>query len=275
MDTKRWYDKGSIKPDGKITWNELFEMCSLDCKNDHIYYEENATVNRARDTSTYVYSYKTIFKSVMFIFLLFISILSLFLIYYDGFSWTIEQFFRFYFFSSNIVETYPEPTSLININANLTAFIAIIASFSAIFIAYDQLRAKVRADNRQEWINKVRILISDIVGLLPVSRYACKKEVTKRRIELELMLNPSEKDHRLLSYLIRRALNVDFKIKPDRNLRDIISEEGNHHIDDDLYQYIFVGEAISPEQLNDLISYIMLISHIVIKREWERVKHIR
>jgi hypothetical protein len=160
---------------------------------------------------------------------------------------------------------------------NLTAYLALIAAAASIFFAYLQLRAKVRTDNRQVWIDRARSHLAAVVELASLHSEAGAtaapdlwREFASLKLELELMLNSSERDHRLLAFLIHElALLRDGSAQaiPDsENLKALIEEDSDLPFDDWLPEW---------NQRGQLVTYILRLSHVVLKREWERVKHTR
>ena len=98
--------------------------------------------------------------------------------------------------------------------ANPAAYLVLLVGLATIFFTFRQIRAKVRADSRQAWILKARELLGEVIASIDAHKIAraandVKKaeklwnKLNPKRLELELMLNPSEKDHRLLMYLIQ------------------------------------------------------------------------
>jgi len=176
---------------------------------------------------------------------------------------------------------------LLNFSQNLTAFLALTAAIASIYFTYRQLQAKVKADSRQAWIDKLRANIATFVALVDRQHYHTRRnkaELTTRRIEMEMLLNPSEKDHRLLMYLtIKLAFfdsgNRDFLSIQD--VRNIIREIQK----DPEYKWSEWKRILAPippkdsfiheMKYSDLIGYTIRLSHVVLKREWERVKSTR
>ncbi|MDX3911644.1 MAG: hypothetical protein QHC67_17830 [Sphingobium sp.] len=167
---------------------------------------------------------------------------------------------------------------------NPTAYLALIVGLATIFFTFRQIRAKVRADSRQAWILKARELLGDVVASIDAhkERIAANDSdnatelwntLNPKRLELELMLNPSEKDHRLLMYLIQHfsawreppVIPQDAKI-----LKDIIADETP--TTERLQEWNAILNATDRAAL---VSYILRLSHVVLKREWERVKLIQ
>ena len=186
--------------------------------------------------------------------------------------------------SRNLVE------AMINLSGNLTAFLALIGASVSIWFAYSQLRAKVRADNRQAWLGKTRELLARVIALGAAHAKAEGRDRARLwakldapRLELELMLNPSEKDHRLLMYLLRRLAFVHDLHRAERAdegvLRDLIKKACAKIVDDrpafkgvDLYDadWAPVLETTDPAKL---VTYATRLGHVLLKREWQRVKN--
>ncbi|WP_156884252.1 hypothetical protein V3I01_06275 [Sphingomonas sp. gentR] len=183
--------------------------------------------------------------------------------------------------------------ALINLSGNLTAFLALAAAAASIWFANDQLRAKVRADNRQEWLASARTLLGEVVALAREhatadvkSREAFNRELDPRRLRFELMLNPREKDHRLLMHLLRR---LAFIHEPTRaETADggafwtvLMSHCARRSVelgecDDGVKYYEAVWKPIVEcTDPGSLTTYVMRLGHVVLKREWERVKAAR
>ena len=100
--------------------------------------------------------------------------------------------------------------------ANPAAYLVLVVGLATIYFTFRQIRAKVRADSRQAWILKARELLGEVIAgadahkIAPAANDVEKAEkvwnkLNPKRLELELMLNPSEKDHRLLMYLIQHV----------------------------------------------------------------------
>lgn len=198
--------------------------------------------------------------------------------------------------------------ALVAVIGNPTAYLALLAAMVTIIFTYYQLRAKVRADSRQQWIIRARELLGQVVAHVdgyrdlradfrPRDAEEVWNKMNPLRLELELMLNPSEKDHRLLLHLIQRfasrGRNPDL-IQDARILRRSIArslrpggtesgrswERLSEEERDDLASKVLRESADWNPILNDearegQVSYILRLSHVVLKREWERVKHTR
>ena len=111
------------------------------------------------------------------------------------------------------------------------------------------------------------------------------------------MLNPSEKDHRLLLHLIQRFASrgrnpgaiQDAKIlrrsiaeslspdgpRPNRGWDDLADSGERDDLASDVLRASDWNPIINAEGREAQVSYILRLSHVVLKREWERVKHTR
>ncbi|GAA0308933.1 hypothetical protein GCM10009087_18700 [Sphingomonas oligophenolica] len=168
--------------------------------------------------------------------------------------------------------------------ANPAAYLVLVVGLATIFFTLRQIRAKVRADSRQAWILKARELLGEVIASVDAHKIAlaandAKKaeklwnKLNPKRLELELMLNPSEKDHRLLMYLIQHFSvwrTPGVAAQDAEILKEIIAEttpEPKRLLE-------WHGILLTPDR-SALVSYILRLSHVVLKREWERVKRIQ
>lgn len=192
--------------------------------------------------------------------------------------------------------------NLASLSTNLTAFLALIAAAISIVFTYQQLRAKVRADSRQAWVTRVRKLMADVLANIHEVSWGKGDDQTvssfhKSRTRLELHLNPAETDHRLLMLLIRACVLPSLKIDNDRetarqlvSVMDACTEERRRRFVKEsfdvlsrtlnLYRDSAPGvveqrEGPRPEDRDRIVSFMFKLSHAILKREWERVRHTR
>lgn len=206
--------------------------------------------------------------------------------------------FAFYYISSEqlpsflMIKNQEKPGEL---NDNLPAFLALIASAIGVIFTYQQLRAKVRADSRQAWNDKVAELLANVlstIGLLighTKSQDAEEKlhdELTRSRTHLELLLNPSEKDHRLIMFLIRIMAIPKDKLDHDMvTQKDITNAINNKNIaigkgrnNFEIFEKIVRDtpyKNLSKKENGLIISLIFKLGAAIRKREWERIRHTR
>lgn len=178
------------------------------------------------------------------------------------------------------------------------------------FFAFRQMQAQQKAKSRQEWIDKLRSKIAQTLALAQEYRDCrtrpsewewlkgeeeengrrqakLRHDLTDARLEMELLLNPSEKDHRLLMYLVQRLAlwhNPNEKGIADfgENLDDqkflrlaiaearcgckCVKESTNMHHDCHWHQ------VLHSVDYGMTVSHAMRLAHVILKREWERVK---
>ncbi len=151
----------------------------------------------------------------------------------------------------------------VEIASYLFGFITVIGA--ATRVTYDW-RLKTRSENRQKWINEVRECLSFIIAGMPsggddsVTRKQKADVYAYQHAKLELLLNPSEKDHRALMALIRHIFGYD----------DVcVDNEPRKALD------LMALNPKTPEDFRNLKSQIIRLSNAVLKREWERVKYIQ
>ena len=187
---------------------------------------------------------------------------------------------------------------VVGASGNLTAYLALLASAITIVFTYGQLQARVRADSRQQWIIQARTLLAESLAAAeahraaaPWSRTKARQELDQRRLALELMLNPSEKDHRLLLYLIQRHALIGMAGEDDvqdaRSVRHSIAQSGSAPSSIEPIAFDPPDRTMRPDlglawnrilyanRRDDLLAYVLRLAHVVLKREWERVKHTR
>lgn len=191
---------------------------------------------------------------------------------------------------------------LASLSTNLTAFLALIAATISILFTYQQLRAKVRAGSRQAWVKRVRKLVAEVLTHIhEITRCGSgsphSDRFHKARTHLELHLNPAENDHRLLMFLIRACALPELSIANDRitvskianalqsassggagrfNGRNIEALETlvSAHSREPAHSVEW-RRAVVWEYTDELISFMFKLSHAILKREWERVRHTR
>lgn len=167
---------------------------------------------------------------------------------------------------------------------NPAAYLVLVVGLATIYFTFRQIRAKVRADSRQAWILRARELLGEVIAAIDAHKIALAatdvvkaeklwNKLNPKRLELELMLNPSEKDHRLLMYLIQHfsAWRTPSAAAQDAEiLKDIIAETTL-----DPTRLLQWHTILLTQDRSALVSYILRLSHVVLKREWERVKRIQ
>lgn len=285
---RRWWNMSASDSADAPNWASLVHMlCNDRC--DPLVFEENGY---RPDGISKFQIFQSIPNNIIFLIILFIGIL-----------YGMTAFYILQSMPPNLllIETGIKDTS---INGNIAAYIAFVGTALTVIFAYQQIRAKVRADSRQAWVNKVRELISDVLanigGIIENGRVENDfKEFNKARTHLELHLNPSEADHRLLMFLIRACAFPDLLIGNDRivldevskalskngqKIRSISNTDTKTSNIDALENLVLaysknsanskcLRKAVLAEHKDEIISFIFRLSHNILKREWERVRH--
>jgi hypothetical protein len=152
--------------------------------------------------------------------------------------------------------------------------LAVVAAVLALAGVLYTIRAKVRSENRQKWIDQGRGNLAVVINYAGYKneyqahakrywadplRYDLSKgapplypDANLARLTLELLFNPSEKDHRTLSTLLRLLCGFD----PIQ-----IDAEVTKHL-----------PCLSSVNHDSLIIYTIRLSNAMLKREWELIK---
>lgn len=177
-----------------------------------------------------------------------------------------------------LVHRYVDSVSSENL-AEIATFAGGISVALGVITLLVQTRVATRSKNRQAWIDRIRDVLAELISNIPeVHSGSSQKtgagklsDVQKMEIEgaqnfymevhaeLELFLNPSEKEHRALLSLLRYMYRWD---KID--------------IDDEPFNELNIG-SLNRDETTDWIklkSQVIRLSNVVLKREWEQVKNI-
>lgn len=286
----KWFDLSQDGRDADASWEEVFQLASLDADADPIALERNAKLRFSR----------RMVRRLVYLVLCLVGSGLLFAIAFD------------YVLFPRVPGFLQPGDKTPDVTTNLTAYLALLAAAVSIGFTYHQLRAKVRADARLVWIKDIRKLMADIIaditGLKPnwqklhPTREAADTEnawkvgagyidrytrLNKNRLLLELMLNPREKDHRLLTIIVRALVVPGIKIRADGHVADEIEDESVDWELSDLKKSVLYrlatrdnclkdkDSAVAKANWNDAVSHIVKLSHVILKREWERVRHTR
>ena len=161
------------------------------------------------------------------------------------------------------------------------------------------MRLQARARNRQKWIGEMREVINRLIAIItnyvPSHTYwkSVKDDYKKSMFKLELLINPSEKEHRTLLALIRRGA-IHYSSQKwggiiagidDKMLDKVISSKGQKLIKicsrktengrKCKQNPSLPGLCRNCRDRKENISYIIRLSNLILKREWEQVKYIR
>ena len=154
---------------------------------------------------------------------------------------------------------------------------ALIALCGVLYGHHVTIRAKVASENRQKWVDNVRDTLAHVLNYLnnvDKEVFHSQSDANRYRIKLELLLNPSEKDHRTLSTLLRIGYGI-------QDLEKTIDQEVLSKLRGVRYLFWRLKQEkrrnksykiLRQKDHNLLISYIVRLSNAMLKREWEIVK---
>ena len=142
----------------------------------------------------------------------------------------------------------------------ITALVAVVVGpLLSIYVARKQINAAALSTNRQEWINKLRNVLAELITIIRhvppayaansitgIEAIAKHGELTEKVELVKLLLNPKETDHQELVRLVTSA---------STQMRDSINQQQ--------------GNAV---KLGEAAERVVAQSQIILKREWERVK---
>lgn len=271
---KSWWDVGDSGRNATLRWKDVFILASLRAEHDPIQKTDKDFYRPKPARAFFVY------------------LCSLFCVGV-GFAVVVDYLVFPHVPNLLLDNRSAKLNALLHASGNLTAYLALTAAVITIAFTYHQLRAKVRADARMHWIEQLRALMAEIIeaiGALHAGQEIDMRKFDERRLKLELMLNPSEKDHRLLAYLIRACVIPAARIEIDEHLvHEIRSElrrevsstaksftKGNQLLWKIIARHGVPNNTGRRRQVTDkAISYIVILSHVILKREWEQVKWTR
>ena len=136
-----------------------------------------------------------------------------------------------------------------------------------VFGIFYQGRLRARAENRQAWVNSIRSELSNIITNLQsfdTDLKSNEKTSQAHRItKLDLHLNPSERIHRALLALVRLMSGLEVNTLDE----DVLTKLSDNDKP--------LTSATSKTEWNTRKCYIIRLSTVLLKREWEQVKHVR
>jgi hypothetical protein len=142
----------------------------------------------------------------------------------------------------------------------ITALVAVVVGpLLSIYVARKQINTEALSKNRQEWINKLRNELAELITIVMhvPPAYAANSinnqeaiakhgELTEKVELVKLLLNPKESDHQ---ELVRLITSASIQVKDAINQRQ--------------------GNAV---KLEEVAERVVKQAQIILKREWERVK---
>ena len=138
-----------------------------------------------------------------------------------------------------------------------------------IFTIFYHGRLKARSENRQAWINSIRKEICTLIVNFP-SYDAGRSRINSANYKyryclsrLELFLNPHERVHRGFMAIVRLMYCAD----DDYFDKKVLSQLGNNNK--------LLSRPETYVEWKKLRSYAIRLATVLLKREWEQVKHVK
>ena len=178
-----------------------------------------------------------------------------------------------------VIFNYPE----ISVENNLRLVIpgGLLALFGGIVVASYQVRLRARSANRQEWINAMRAQISVLIDSFPPpseSRRSIEEtniKIKQHFMKLELYLNPSEKVHRAFVEVLRfmYGFQCSERMSPDNSRKLCIRKQ--LCIPESRLGWAKIGEDCAEAEWKSWQLRAVRLANVLLKREWEQVKHVK
>lgn len=176
---------------------------------------------------------------------------------------------------------------------DFTGTVTLFVGLIAIYNATNQIIAKVRSENRQKWIDDVRSSLAEAITYMYLfdpnlhaedssttlaevekdkkAKLASeeKNKAERVRFKLELLMNPSEKDHRTIGYLLRKAYQVKKMELIDKSIEENLGNLLDEIVDINAQE----NTICEIKDYDKLISWLIRLTNATLKREWEVVKN--
>ena len=143
-----------------------------------------------------------------------------------------------------------------------------LALVGVVFTIIYQTRLTARSQNRQHWIHLIAEQMNILMSNIP-SYSASDPEISKAQLKfrtniskLDLYLNPSEHVHRSFMAIVRFMFRIE-GLEVDKEAHCRLFNDGVQ------------SERMSKEMWVEWNSKAMKLGNILLKREWEQVKHVR
>jgi len=239
-----WWTRMTRKHRINSTWTSVIQIASITKEGNPFYYTDKMKYRKIHA-----------FKQFEIIYILFMCISIIAFLYYIAY---------LYFACERPPQgniTLPIIYDVLNSQAPFCSFFTldqlsptwflVVLTCAGLIAAFLELRSRVRAENRVVWVTKVREHLSDLIAITqeedirkkdaltyfldtksltdPPFNYQTpieiKKQQISKRVSLELLLNPNEIDHQLLSFLVRINSSLDVATADDRDVIDGIENE--------------------------------------------------
>ena len=157
-----------------------------------------------------------------------------------------------------------------NLGLTVAGAATVIAAMITVFY---QIRLQARSKNRQNWINSIREEITVLMTNFPTyDASESEIEIAQQKIrpnlaKLSLSLNPAERVHRGFLAIVRFMYRIN-ELEEDQKARTGLGlPESPLHEQQ--------NECEPQDTYNTWNSKSMRLANILLKREWEQVKHVK
>ena len=141
---------------------------------------------------------------------------------------------------------------------------------TALAVFYN-VRLTARAKNRQEWINAIRKHIHALIANFPSQGGIDKEHLQKCEFDLvmlELLINPGERVHRSLITIVRCMYGIHDHSSDKEVFCELrLPTSPRHQVPD--------NEQIAQGNSEELKVKATRLANVLLKREWEQVKHVK
>ena len=145
----------------------------------------------------------------------------------------------------------------------------VFALVGAALGVFYNVRLTARSKNRQEWINSIRKHIGALIANCPPQGERDQEHSRKCEIAaLDLLINPSERVHRSLLAIVRYMYGIHDHA-PDR---EVLCEL---RLPTPPGQQVSDNEQITQSNFEELKVKATRLANVLLKREWEQVKHVK
>ena len=176
---------------------------------------------------------------------------------------------------------YSYPNTISKDNPGFIIPSGLLALVGTIVVVSYQIRLRARSSNRQEWINAIRKEISILIDSFPppgASRRSIEATNVKMKqhlMNLDLYLNPSETVHRAFlevlrfMYGFRCSENISTSQSRRLCMRRILC------IPESRFDWEKMEEVCAEAEWEKWYLRAVRLANVLLKREWEQVKHVR
>lgn len=159
-------------------------------------------------------------------------------------------------------------------NAKDSVAVGVLTLVISVATIFYNVRLKSRAENRQAWINSIRTEISALIAVFPPPQASdhmintALLEIQQNLTKLELYLNPSERVHRGLMAVIRFMYGFE-GIDVDKEASEKLCLPKTR------YSWRDQDTASARDEWLKWKTKAVRLANVLLKREWEQVKHIK